>query len=294
MELDQLTYFLRIAELGNFTRAAEELAISQPALSRSIQRLEEELGMPVFVRKSRTLELTDAGQLLKSRARQIQSIVEDTKAEISDDGQSGRLRIGAIPTIAPYFLPEFLQQFSSQFPQAALIIYEETTDNLLKACSQGEVDVALIALPVEAKYLQYERLFEEELWLVMPPQHPLLDKKRIRVEDLRELPFIMLDEAHCLSGNIVSICQRRQFQPTTVGKTSQLSMVQELVALGHGVSLVPHMARQLDTSPRRVYRSLSSDKPTRQIALAWDPYRFQSRLMQRLRQQLQEFVKQRC
>jgi LysR family hydrogen peroxide-inducible transcriptional activator len=290
VELDQLRYFLRIAELGNFTRAAEDLAISQPALSRSIQRLEEELGMPVFVRKARTLELTDAGQLLRSRAQQIQSIVEDTKAEICDDGQSGRLRIGAIPTIAPYFLPAFLQQFSQRYPQASLIIYEETTEALLKACSQGEVDVAIIALPLEAKYLQYETLLEEELWLVLPTQHPLLEKKRLRLEDVRDWPFIMLNEAHCLSSNIVSFCKRRQFQPTVVGKTSQLSMVQELVSLGHGVSLIPHMARQLDTSPCRVYRSLSGDKPKREIALAWDPYRFQTRMLHTLRQHLKEFV----
>jgi len=290
VELDQLRYFLRIAELGNFTRAAEDLAISQPALSRSIQRLEEELGMPVFVRKARTLELTDAGLLLRSRARQIQSIVEDTKAEICDDGQSGRLRIGAIPTIAPYFLPAFLHQFSQRYPRASLIIYEETTEALLKALSQGDVDVAIIALPLEAKYLQYETLLEEELWLVLPTEHPLLEKKRLRLEDVREWPFIMLNEAHCLSSNIVSFCKRRQFQPTIVGKTNQLSMVQELVSLGHGVSLIPHMARQLDTSPCRVYRSLSGDKPKREIALAWDPYRFQTRMLHTLRQHLKEFV----
>lgn len=101
MDIDQLRYFLKVAERQNFTRAAEELAISQPALSRSIQRLEEELGQPVLERKSRSVALTDAGMLLQARAQQALSILEDTKAEIADDGQSGRVRVGAIPTIAP-------------------------------------------------------------------------------------------------------------------------------------------------------------------------------------------------
>ena len=104
MEIEQLRQFLVVADLQNFTRAAESIGLSQPALSRSIQRLEDELGQPVFERQTRKVVLTDAGQLLQSRAHQILAIVEDTKAEISDDGESGRIRLGAIPTIAPYYL----------------------------------------------------------------------------------------------------------------------------------------------------------------------------------------------
>ena len=151
MELDQMRYFLRVAERGNFTRAAEDLGISQPALSRSIQKLEEELEQPVFERKTRSVSLTEAGVLLQSRAQQVLAIIEDTKAEITDDGQSGRVRVGAIPTIAPYFLPDLLRQFSSKFPKATLIVQENTTDVLLKSCTQGEIDLAILALPVPGK-----------------------------------------------------------------------------------------------------------------------------------------------
>ena len=156
MELDQLRYFLRVAERGNFTRAAEDLMISQPALSRSIQKLEEELGQPVFERKARLVSLTDAGTRLQARAQQVLSIIADTKAEITDDGESGRVRVGAIPTIAPYFLPEILQKFSAAFPRATLIVQENTTDHLLKNCTQGEIDLAIVALPVPVKYLEVE------------------------------------------------------------------------------------------------------------------------------------------
>ncbi|APZ96744.1 LysR family transcriptional regulator [Fuerstiella marisgermanici] len=286
MELDQLRYFLQVAERGNFTRAAEDLAISQPALSRSIQKLEEELGQPVFERKARSVSLTDAGTLLQARAQQVLTILEDTKAEITDDGESGRVRVGAIPTIAPYFLPDVLRQFSEEFPKATLIVQENTTDHLIKSCTQGEIDLAILALPIPAKYLEVEELFDEELFLVLPPDHPLAEKTSIRLSDVEPLPFVLLDEAHCLSDNIVSFCRQRSFQPVSVEKTSQLAMVQELVSLSHGVSMIPAMAKNIDQCDRRVYRSFTGRRPSRTIAVAWNPYRFQSRLINAFRQQL--------
>jgi LysR family transcriptional regulator, hydrogen peroxide-inducible genes activator len=284
MELDQLRYFLAIADLANFTRAAEELGISQSALSRSILKLEEELGQPVFERKTRSVTLTNVGTLLQARAQQVLTILEDTKAEITDDGQSGRVRIGAIPTIAPYFVPEVLRRFSKEFPKATLVVQENTTDALLKSCKQGEMDLAILALPVPARYLEVEELFEEELLLVLPPGHPLVEKEKIGLKDVEPYPFVLLDEAHCLSDNIVTFCRQRSFQPVAVERTSQLAMVQELVSLSHGVSMIPAMARQLDQSPRRVYRSFTGRKPTRTIAVAWNPYRFQSRLLKAFRE----------
>jgi LysR family transcriptional regulator, hydrogen peroxide-inducible genes activator len=286
MDFDQLRYFLRVAERQNFTRAAGDLGISQPALSRSIQKMEEELGQPVFERKTRSVALTDAGTLLQARAQQVLTILEDTKAEITDDGQSGRVRVGAIPTIAPYFLPDVLRQFSKEFPKATLIVQENTTDALLKNCTQGEIDLAIIALPIPAKYLEVEELFEEELLLVLPPDHPLVEKEKIRLSDVEPCPFVLLDEAHCLSDTIVSFCRQRSFQPVAVERTSQLAMVQELVSLSHGVSMIPALARQLDQSNRRVYRSFAGRKPTRTLAVVWNPYRFQSRLLKAFRERL--------
>lgn len=293
MEIDQLRYFLKVAEVGNFTKAASEAGISQPALSRSIQRLEDELGQPVFERKTRSLSLTDAGVLLQSRAQQIMNLIADTKSEICDDGQTGRVRIGVIPTIAPYLLPKVLGQFSAEFPDASVLVREETTDKLLKSCSQGEIDLGILALPIPARYLEFEKLFDEELLLVLPPEHPLAGKPQIRISDIEPLPFVMLDEAHCLSDSIISFCRERAFQPVAVERTSQLATVQELVSLSHGVSMIPQMARVLDDSDRRVYRSLSGKKPTRSIAMVWNPYRFQSRLTQEFRQRLKRFASDR-
>lgn len=288
MDLDQLRYFLGVAARQSFTRAAEDLTISQPALSRSIQRLEEELGQPVFERKARSVSLTDAGILLQARAQQVLAILEDTKAEITDDGQSGRVRVGAIPTIAPYFLPEVLRDFAAEFPQATVVVQEHTTDALIRSCTQGEIDLAILALPVPAKYLEVESLFDEELLLVLPPGHPLAAKEKIRIADVEPYPFVLLEEAHCLTDHIVSFCRQRSFQPVAVERTSQLAMVQELVSLSHGVSMIPTMARQRDQSDRRVYRSFAGRKPARTVAVVWNPYRFQSRLIQAFRDRLRQ------
>jgi LysR family transcriptional regulator, hydrogen peroxide-inducible genes activator len=286
MELDQLRYFLQVAERGNFTRAAQDLRVSQPALSRSIQKLEEELGQPLFERQTRNLALTDSGNLLQSRARQILTLVDDTKAEITDDGQTGRLRVAAIPTIAPYFLPEVLQTFGKTHPRATVIVQEDTTENLIRALTEGAVDVAILALPLETQYMETEELFEEELLLLMSADHPLTAKKQIRLNDIESLPFVLLGEAHCLSDSIISFCRQKSFHPVSVERTSQLAMVQELVSLNHGISMVPAMAQKLDTCSRRVYRSLSGIRPFRKIAMASNPYRFQSLLLKSFMKQL--------
>ena len=290
VDIDQLKQFLAVARLGNFTRAAEELTISQPALSRSVQRLEEEFGQPLLERKSRSVELTDAGALLRTRAEDVVSILEDTKAQITDDGQSGRLRIGVIPTIAPYFLPDFLRSFREEFTAAELIIQEDTTEHLLARLKQGEIDLAILALPIVAKYVDTEELFQEELLLTMPVGHPLSEKKRVVLADVEPYPFVLLGEAHCLTSSVVSFSRQKSFQPVAVEQTSQLTTVQELVALGHGVSLIPAMARRCDSSNSRVYRSFDGTKPHRSVAMAWNPYRFESRLFKTLRERLREYA----
>lgn len=288
MELDQLRYFLRVAEFGGFTKASQELGISQPALSRSIAKLEQELGQPMFERQTRHVVLTDAGRILQTRAEQILGMVDDAVSELSNDGDAGRIRIGAIPTIAPYFLPGILREFRDQCPRSKVVVYEETTGKLLHRCKQGEIDVAVLAAPIEVQYLEIEPLFDEELLLVLPEDHSLIDKRRLSLADLSAEPFILLDETHCLSGNIVAICQQRSFQPLSVEHTSQLTTVTELVALGHGVSLIPQMARDHDHSDRRAYRSLANPTPRRSILMAWNPYRFQSRLTERFKNCLRQ------
>jgi len=291
MELDQLQNFLKVAERLNFTRAAAELSISQSALSRSIARLEQHLQQPLFERLGRQLQLTDTGRLMQLRAQQILLLVEDTLAELSDDGQTGRIRLGVIPTIAPFLLPGLLQKFASDFPQAQVLVQEDTTEELLKRCQQGELDLLILVLPISEKYLETEVLFAEELLVVMPQEHPLATQTQIQLVDLETYPFVLLAEAHCLSDNILTFCRQRSFHPVSIERTTQLATIQELVALRHGISLIPAMARARDESPRRVYRSLSGTPPTRTIALVWHPYRFQSRLVSAFLEHLRQYTR---
>lgn len=292
MELDQLRHFLRVAELANFTRAAEACFLSQSALSRSIARLEEELGQPLFERHSRQTVLTQAGNILLGKAKQILAMVDDVRMEINDDGETGELHVAAIPTIAPFFLPDLLKRFHCEAPQSRLHIQEDTTANLLRDLHDGLLDVIFAAKPIENRSLKVEPLFEEELLLVLNANHPLLEQKSIRIADTESLPFILLGEAHCLSESIISFCRQKSFHPVSVERTSQLAMVQELVALEHGISLIPQMARQFDKSTRRVYRSLAGTKPTRTIVMVSNPNRFHTKLQKRFQDFVRKTLKQ--
>jgi LysR family hydrogen peroxide-inducible transcriptional activator len=292
LNLHLLEQFVALARTKNFTRAAEELNLSQSALSRAIQKLEEQLGQPLFERKPREVVLTDHGELLLERAQHILKLMEDTFAELSEAGRRGRIRLGAIPTIAPYFLPGLLSSFAKAHPEISVIVQEDTTENLIKRCSHGEIDLAILALPIIAKYLEIEPLFEEELLLVLPVGHPLAASKTIAIKAVDGYPFVMLSEAHCLSDNIATFCRRKSVQPVTVERTSQLTTVQELVTLNHGVSIVPEMARKTDTSDRRIYRSFSGEKPTRTVAMMWNSYRFQSKAVKTLMECLRRLSKQ--
>jgi len=278
MELEQLQHFIQVADSGSFTKAALASALSQSSLSRSIAKLEDELGKPLFDRQSRNVVLTDAGRMLLERARLILSLAEDAKDEVADDGQTGTVRIGAIPTIAPYFLPTPLKVFQQEHPNARVLVQEDTTDQLLKKLADGIVDIAICAYPLHVKHLHTEPLFDEELFLVTADEHPLARKRSIRALDLVQLPFVLLGEAHCLSDSIVAFCRQKSFQPVAVERTSQLATVQELVALNHGISFIPEMAKRIDTDPRRTYRSLAGKPPKRTVVLVTNPYRYASLL----------------
>ncbi len=277
LEIQALEQFVILARTRSFTRAGEDLNLSQSALSRAIQKLEEQVGHPLFDRKPREVVLTDLGDLLFERAQEILKLVEQTTAELAEAGRRGRIRLGAIPTIAPYFLPGLLGGFAEMRPDISVAVQEDTTGNLIKRCLNGEIDLAIVALPIVAKYVEVEPLFSEELLLVAPVGHPLAMAEHLPVKALEGFPFVMLSEAHCLAENIYSLCRRQSVHPVTVERTSQLTTVQELVSLDHGVSIIPQMARCIDQSDRRVYRSFSGEPPRRTIAMMWNPQRHRSK-----------------
>ncbi len=280
MELHQLRYFVTVADQGNFTRAAEQCFVAQPSLSQQIIKLERELGQPLFDRLGRTVRLTDAGHMLYDRATSILAAVEDAKRNLTDAVEEGmgQINIGAIPTIAPYLLPPLLKRFARQFPHASVTVYENLTEVTIKDCLEGKLDVGIVALPIAEEQLSVEPLFSEELLLVTSANHTLATKNRVTMSDVSKEPFILLSETHCLGEQILSFCRQQSCLPVVSCHSAQLLTVQELVALGQGVSLIPKMAADVDPSKQRRYRSLSGKKPIRRIAMIWHKQRFESQL----------------
>ena len=279
MELQQLLYFVKLAQLGNFTRAAEACHVAQPTLSQQIAKLEHELGRPLFERLGRGARLTDAGRAFKERADQILALVDDARACVAADAEAGRLVVAAIPTVAPYLLPTTLVSFAADNPKARVEVREDPTAVILEGITAGEIDLAILALPVPDEALQVETLRTEELLLALPVGHPLADKPRLRLKDLADVPFVLLHDTHCLSGETKQFCARHALAPVTTAHLHQLATVLELVRLGHGVSFVPEMAVRRD--PGIVFRSLGGDRPTRTLAVVWSKLRYRSPLFLR-------------
>ena len=291
VELQQIHQFLAVAKAENFTAAAQELGISQPALSRIIAKLEKIVGEPLFERRPRGVKLTDLGSFFMSRANQIKDLVEQTFAELNEASNRGQIRLALIPTIAPFLLPKLLKTFGKQQPDIKIQVQEDTTQNILQMCKDGDIDLAIVALPINEKYLETVPLFDEELILVLPKGHPLEQKKRLRLADIQEFPFITLDRQHCLSDNIAEFCNRQSIAPVTIERTNQLATIQELVALQHGISIIPAMAQQLDRSKQRVYRDFHGDKPKRTIAILQNPYRYEHKFVRLFKEHLRDFAK---
>jgi LysR family hydrogen peroxide-inducible transcriptional activator len=279
--MHQLRYFAKVADFGNVTRAAEACCVSQPSLSQQIAKLERELGQPLFERLGRGVRLTEAGKVFKRYSDQILSLTEDARTRVADDPDSGRLILAAIPTVAPYYLPGVLTRFARTCPRARLEIVEETTGNILRLIAEGEVDLAILALPLQAEYLHTKTLFTEELMAVLPSSHPLARKAKVALKDLVTEPFVVLNEAHCLTASTMSFCARHSASPLVTARSHQLLTVLELVRLGQGVSLIPAMAVPKGRDEGREYRSLTGEKPTRTIALAWNRMRYQTQLFKR-------------
>jgi len=279
MELHQLRYFVSVARLGNFTRAAEQCHVSQPSLSQQVQKLERQLGQRLLDRLGRRAVLTEAGQALFDRAVAILPALDDAEREVKEFGKGkGRLAVGAIPTIAPYLFPDTVQDFSRLHPTVELILHEDLTGHLLASTVGGELDMAVLALPVTDERLHKEVLLSEPLLLALPEGHRLCGKRKITLADVREERFVVLDEMHCLGEQILHFCRAEGCQRLKC-RSSQLSTVLALVALGQGVSLVPRMARPArERAGQVVFRELAEGGPKRTIAAVWHKDRYHSKV----------------
>ena len=246
MELHQLRYFLAVARTRNFSRAAEQCRVAQPSLSQQIMKLEGELNERLFERTKREVSLTPAGELFCTHAERILDEVELARDKVSEVRGllRGRVALGALPTVAPYYLPARLRAFAAKHPGIEVVVHEDTTAHLAQAVLAKEIDVALVSLPVERAGLVAQEFFDEELLVALPEKHALAAKKRLKLDDLECEAFILMKEGHCLAGQALQFCQLNGFAPRVSFRSAQIATVLAFVAAGWGVSVVPAMARQ--------------------------------------------------
>ncbi len=270
MEIHQLIYFVAVAETGSFSRAAERCRIAQPSLSQQIQKLELELGEPLFDRLRRRVMLTDAGIHLLPRAINILAEIQDIKRSVNqeDNSVSGVLNVGFIPTIAPFVLPRVIKRFSCDFPNARLVVHEDLTEALVRDLVDGKMDVGITSTPIHNRLIRTQELLSESLLVASSKKNDIISRSQIQVKELDDFPFIALSEMHCLGEQVQSFCYQQHLELKIVCHTTQLSTVQNCVAMGLGVSLVPNAMALSDRSKQVTYRSLSDAVPQRKIAAA--------------------------
>ena len=290
MEIHQLTYFVAVAETGSFTRAAEQCNIAQPSLSQQIIKLEQELGTALFDRLPRQTVLTEAGRMLLPRSRLILSELQEIKYGLNADIQNGqgKLSVGFIPTIAPFVLPRVIERFSRDFPLAALSVHEDLTDVLVKDILDGKLDVAITSLPIHTKSIHTEELLTEQLLVASAQGDKIAHRASLHIKELDDYPFIALSEMHCLGEQVQSFCYQEDLDVQIVCHTAQLSTVQNCVARGLGVSLVPEALAASDHSGELFYLPLSDSIPQRKIAAATHADRRQSFLAKKFIKMVKE------
>jgi LysR family hydrogen peroxide-inducible transcriptional activator len=268
MELYQLRYFLAVADSGNFTKAAQRSFISQPSLSQQILNLEEEFGQKLFHRLGRKAVLTEAGKTLVDGARRILTEADHTMAELKNDPLLGpEVHVGAIQTVAPFFLPAVLAYCTANNVRLRLHTHEDFRRSLVEEVYNGKLDWALVSLPLNEPRLQIEKLYSEPLWLAVGAAHPLARAEHISFTDLRNETFILLGEASTLSAQIERYCGEYDFEPRIGHRCGQLATVKVFAAMGLGVSVLPQSARSATDPEGLVFRKFTGIAPSRDIAL---------------------------
>lgn len=268
--LRQLRYFSTLARVGHFGRAAAACSISQPALSVQIKELEETFGAPLFERAARQVRLTGLGEKL---VQQVQSILNEVD-ELADlarasNGQAlGRLRMGIIPTAAPYLLPTLIGKLSGLYPGLDIHVRESLTAKLLQELTQGQLDTAIVALPVSEPSLIEVPLFEENFVFVRPSadeELPVPDG-----DSLQKMRLLLLEEGHCFRDQALSFCN---IQPSSLREGfdgSSLTTLVQMVSAGLGVTLIPEMAIPVETRSASVsIARFNAPQPTRTMGMVW-------------------------
>ncbi len=268
--LRQLRYFEALAHHGHFGRAADASSVSQPALSVQIKDLEQSLGTTLFERGARKVRLTAFGEDFALRVRDILARVDELSdlAKASSAGLGGRLRLGVIPTIAPYLLPRLIPELSRSHPEADIHIRESLTGRLIEELGQGRIDAAIVALPISEPSLTEIELFSEAFLLVRPKadSHTSVPSP----SDIIGQRLLLLEEGHCFRDQALSFCNVQTGLPRDGLDGSSMATLVQMVGAGLGITLIPEMAASVETRSANVTVSQFADpKPQRKVGMVW-------------------------
>jgi LysR family hydrogen peroxide-inducible transcriptional activator len=273
MNLRDLRYLVALADERHFGRAAERCYVSQPTLSAQIRKLEEYLGVTLVERQPKRVTLTETGEKIVQRARRLlleaDAIVEVAKTE--RDPLAGPLRLALIPTVGPYLLPHVARPLRRALPRLKLMLYEYQTGPLLEKLRDGELDLGILALPVAADGLASAELYEEPFTLAVPASHPLATRERVRIDDLEGETLLLLEDGHCLRDQALEVCSRVAVGEEGDYRATSLETLRQMVAAGHGVTLLPELAAAAPVGTARglKVKPFAKPAPSRTIGAVW-------------------------
>lgn len=273
MNLRALQYFVKLADLRHFSKAAEACHVSQPTLSTQIMKLEEELGVQLVERSPKNIMLTPVGEEIANRARLVLSDIDQIRAVARRSGNpaDGVLRLGLFPTLAPYLLPHVVPTLRKRYPNLRLQMAEEKTDDILRMLRQGQLDAALLALPINGEGLELEVLFEEPFVLALPGKHPLAERGHITIDDLEGAELLLLEEGHCLRDHALEVCALADAHERVDFHATSMETLRQMVAADVGITLMPLLAVKppIAETGNIVIRRFDKPAPSRTIALVW-------------------------
>lgn len=270
MNLRDLRYLVAVADLRNFNQAAEQCSISQPTLSTQIKKMEDGLGVQIFERTNKKVIPTEIGGQIVDSARRILLEVDiiEKLAEQTHDPLAGNFRLGAFPTLSTYIFPGLVPKIRQSMPRLRLILIEEKTFTLIEQLKLGQLDAALLALPIVDDYLETNPLFDDEFYLAVNDNHPLAARKSIDQSDLINQQLLLLDEGHCMRGQALQICQLYRTEEQQDVRATGLETLRQMVRAGTGITLMPKIAIQQPGDGIR-YIPFDNPVPKRTIGLVW-------------------------
>jgi LysR family hydrogen peroxide-inducible transcriptional activator len=273
LKLKDLRYLVTLADERHFGRAARKCFVSQPTLSAQLKKLEDYLGVQLIERQPKGVTLTEAGEEIVSRARSVLQSSEEVVALARShrDPLAGKLRIALLPTIGPYLLPRVAPKIRKALPRLDLFLYEYQTAPMLEKLREGEVDVGILALPVDTDGFESRALYDEPFTVALPEHHRLADRESIRVKDLENETLLLLEDGHCLRDQALEVCSRVGVHEAQDFRATSLETLRQMVATGSGVTLLPELASRGAYGNARgvVTRPFVKPIPVRHIGAVW-------------------------